>query len=262
MCLFMNKITNFLCLSLLLLGATVLGMNVPDEQLGQELIEAVARGDLEAVKGLIEQGVSVEAEDILGWNPLVWGAMNGREAMCRLLIENKASLEAKDNDGCTALSWAAGSSHEAMCRLLIANKASVEAKDNHGRTPLIYAVMNSHEDICRLLIDAQLEEARKNKAAIATFLGIVRKRSHHLPCHMQYDVAKLIARQAFESVRQQKQLVIEQINIMGCYTSIAYNLEMRIRLLEHLNRQMNVPINALKSEETVNKKHKITKKHK
>jgi hypothetical protein len=93
----------------------------------------------------------------------------------------------------------------------------------------------------------QLEEARKSKAAIATFLGIVRKRSYHLPCHMQYDVAKLIARQAFESVQQDKQLVVEQINEV-------FSLEKRTRLLEHLNRQMNVRINALKPEETANKK--------
>jgi hypothetical protein len=93
----------------------------------------------------------------------------------------------------------------------------------------------------------QLEEARKNKASVVTFLGIVRKRSYHLPCHMQYDVAKLIARQAFESVQQDKQLVVEQINEV-------FSLEKRTRLLEHLNRQMNVRINALKLEETANKK--------
>jgi hypothetical protein len=211
------------------------------------LMHAAQFGYEAVCKLLIANKASVEAKNNDGWTPLIWAAANGHETICRLLIANKASVEAKDNDGWTPLIYAANCGHESVCKLLIANKASIEVKSNDGWTPLMRAARCGHDVVCMLLIDVQLEEARKSKAAIATFLGVARKRSYHLPCHMQYDVAKLIARQAFESVQQDKQLVVEQINEV-------FSLEKRTRLLEHLNRQMNVRINALKLEETANKK--------
>jgi hypothetical protein len=243
----MNKITNFLCLSLLLLGATALGMNILDEQLGRELLSAAASGNYEEVEILIAQGASIEAKDINGATPLSWAAGQGYENVCELLIGSKASIESKSNGGTTPLICAAAMNRDAACRLLIANKASIEAKDSNGWTPLMFAACYGYESVCGFLIDVQLEEARKNKAAVATFLGVARKRAENLPCLMQYDVAKMIARQACETVKRAKQPVIDQINMINI-------VEKRIALLGHLNQQMNTPINALKSEETVNKK--------
>jgi hypothetical protein len=260
----MNKITNFLCLNLLLLGATVLGMNNPDEQ----LLDAAHGGDLDEVEILIAQGASVNAKNESRWTPLIYAAMRGYEAVCKLLIEKNASVEAKDNDGRTPLIWAATMGHEAVCRLLIAkkalievksnygstplmhaaqfgyeavcklliaNKASVEAKDNDGWTPLIWAARCGHDVVCMLLIDVQLEEARKSKAAIATFLGIVKKRRDNLPCHIHYDVAKIIARQAFESVQQDKQCVVAQIGKGGIQA-------LKDSLKAHVNQKLNESI--------------------
>jgi len=168
----MNKITNLLCLNFLLLGATALGMDNPAKQ----LLDAVRRGNLGEVERLIREGVSIEA---------------------------------KDNDGWTSLFYASARGHEDVCWLLIVNKASVGAKSNGGSTPLMIAAEYGSKDVCKLLIDAQLESARKNKAAIATFLGIVRKRKQNLPCLTPNDVAKIIACQTFQLAMWP---VIEQIN--------------------------------------------------
>jgi ankyrin repeat protein len=289
----MNKITNFLCLSLLLLGATALGMNTP----GKQLIEVAKIGDIEGVQRLLEQEVSVDTRDNCGRTPLMWAALNGHEDMCklliankasvgvyeadglnplifaildgnkdvcklliankasvevefsgrwvplhyaachghkdvcRLLIENKASIDAKSRIGETPLHIAALHGRKDVCGLLIEHKASVDAKDNDGRPPLVVAAHNGYENACRLLIDVQLESARKAKAAIVTFLGIVKKRGKNLPCHMHYDVAKIIDRQAFEIVRQKNWSVIEQIN--------QFNDQAKTRWLAYVNQQMN-----------------------
>jgi ankyrin repeat protein len=261
----MDKITNFLCLSILLLGATALGMDYTNAKLDQELLNASRNGNLEGVQRLIKEGASVEAKNDYGWSPLLLAAKYGQDAMCkllinknasveakdnygrtplllaanygykavcRLLIENKASVQVKNNNGSTPLHWAAFESHEAVCRLLIENKASVEAKNNDGLTPLERAACNGREGICRLLIDIQVERARKNKAAIVIFLGIVRKRSRNLPCHMHYDVAKIIACQAFETVQRDKRSVVEQINEL--------NKEKRTKWLAYIHQQMNL----------------------
>jgi hypothetical protein len=225
----MNKITNFLCLSLLLLGATALGMNILDEQLGRELLSAARNGSEDVCRLLIANKALVNAKDNFEQTSLICAACNGHKAICRLLIENKALVEAKDNYGWTPLSWAATNGYKDVCRLLIANKASVEAKDNDGLTSLFWAATNYREDVCKLLIDVQLESVKKNKATTVTFLGIVRKRNHILPCHMHYDVAKMIARQVFQLA---KWPVVEQINGIS-------NSEKRVKWLAYVNQQMN-----------------------
>lgn len=299
----MNKITNFLCLSLLLLSATALGMDTPEEQ----LVKAAGKGQLEEVERLIAQGVSIEAtdrynctpmhraaqngcEDVcrlllgkgasvgaknnVGWTPLHWAALKGHTALCELLIENNALIDVKANDRETPLHCAIQTGKEAVCRLLILNKASLETKDYNGNTALHniaenYATAYAYKPVCKLLIenkasaemknnqgkiplacaidqsrragklliDAQLETAEKNKAAIITFLGIAAKRKERLyreqiPC----DVAQMIARQALEAVKRDRQSIIEQINKINKPSWIIDEW------LNYVKQQMNSPI--------------------
>jgi ankyrin repeat protein len=233
----MNKISNFLCLSLLLLGATALGMDNSERHLGVNnpellLLDAAENGNFQKIERLIAHDASVEAKDVNGFTSLMLAAFYGHEAVCGLLIANKASVEAKTNKGVTPLMCAAGSAKLAVCMLLIANKASAAAKDIDGWTPLIWAVRNRHKEVGKLLINAQLESIRKDEAAIITLLGISKKRQAKLSCHMPYDIAKIIARQALATVQQSKRLVIEQVNEIG-------NPEARAAWLVYANEQMN-----------------------
>lgn len=174
----MNKITNFLCLSLLLLGATAWGMDNPDKQ----LLDATRDGNLEKVQELIGQGASVDTKDVLECGLLYYAAMYG---------------------------------HEDMCKLLVASKASVDAKSHIGWTPLHIASMNGREDVCRFLIDVQLEPVIKDKAVMVAFLEIMKNSKSDLSRYMHYDVAKIIDRQAFQIVRQKNWSLIDQINNLG-----------------------------------------------
>jgi len=177
----MNKITNLLCLSFLLLGATGLGMNPSfasslasrgQVKLDAQLIEAAESGNFEDVQTLIRQGASIEAKGVYGR---------------------------------TAFYYAATSGHERICKLLIENRASIEAQDTEESTPLLCAAAHGKVNVCKLLIDAQLESAKKKKearTAIKTFLGIMSKRGQYVQCLMQYDVAKMIAQLACKTVQE------------------------------------------------------------
>jgi ankyrin repeat protein len=204
-----DRLTNFLCLNLLLLGATALGMDYTNARLGQELFNAAQHGNLEEAQRLIKEGASIEAKDNYGITPLILAAVTGHETMW------------------TPLMLAAIEGHEDVCKLLIDSKASVEAEDNDGWTPLRMAATDGHKAVCKLLIDTQL-----NKPAIATFLGIVRKRPQSLPCQMQYDVAKIIAHQAFQLA---KWPVIKQISMIA-------SKKKRAKWSAYVNQQMNSPI--------------------
>lgn len=222
----MNKIISSLCLSLLLLGATALGMSYPEWQLH----EAAKDGNLKKVERLIAQGVSIETKDNCGRTPLMWAAIFDHEDVCQLLIRNKASIEARDHGQMTPLLCAVKYGSQDACKLLMASKASLEVIDLHGQTPLMLTtrhdiivagpnrealckrLIDAQEAMIKLLIDAQLEPTITSKAAIVTLLGIAKKRQAKLSCHMPYDIAKIIAREACETIRQNKRSVIGQIN--------------------------------------------------
>ncbi len=46
-------------------------------ELGNALVEAAARGSLDAVRRMIGDGVRVDARDINGWTALMWSAYHG-----------------------------------------------------------------------------------------------------------------------------------------------------------------------------------------
>lgn len=224
-------------LSFLLLGISAAGMNNSDNQkqrnLNRQLFGAVEVGSFADVAELIEQGAQVDARGLVRATPLMDAAMHGYTNICRLLIENQASVNAKDAHEWTPL-YHGISGNANTCKLLIEHKALPDAKAFNGRTPLADAFGT---DICELLIGAQLEQARKDKALIITFLTIARKGYTQLLSQIPYDVIRMIAQEALKDVRLEKQHVVDQIRMM--------DKERQDRWLEYVNEQMNTPIKEI-----------------
>ena len=111
---------------------------------GEELsIHMAARkGDLEAVKRHLADGVNVNAKDphrrllgeLLQSTPMHLAARIGHKEILELLIAKGGDVNAKDKDGDTPLHGAALRKDFAV--LLIAEGANVNAKGKHGETPL------------------------------------------------------------------------------------------------------------------------------
>ena len=64
------------------------------------IYKAAEKGDLKAVKRLLEKGTNIKAKDELGRTPLHWATDKN---MVELLIANGADVNAKDNKGETPL---------------------------------------------------------------------------------------------------------------------------------------------------------------
>ncbi len=77
---------------LVLAGA--LGLHAWDA--GEDLLAASRKGDLGAVKTLIEKGAAIEAKTPYGQTPLYLAAMNGHEEVVRLLLEKGATADVRD----------------------------------------------------------------------------------------------------------------------------------------------------------------------
>jgi len=65
--------------------------------------EAVAEGNIEAVKRHLNAGTDLDAKNMVGLTPLHYAAANGHKEIAELLIEKGADLNAKDEDGGTPL---------------------------------------------------------------------------------------------------------------------------------------------------------------
>lgn len=265
----MNKFIMSLCLIALLFGSASRAMDVDSAALGKKLIKPVYCGDFEKVQELVGQCADLEVKDIYGDTPLICAARHGYQKSCKLLIESKAQLEANGVDEWPPLFWAASCGREQVCKLLIESKGQVNEKDSIGRAilmmaahqgrkpfcefligckarvdilnqwdegPLVFAIQSGKEQICEFLIDIMLTPIKQNLDAMVTFLGIKRKRRAALLCEIPYDVAKLIARQACESIKKEKHNVIAQIRRAQWGVDIE---KIRGVLLEYVDQQLN-----------------------
>ena len=94
-------------------------VNAQDQN--EEFFAAARKGDVAAVKGLLDKGVNVNA---------------------------------KTRYGATALSYACDKGHVELVKLLIERGADVNVKDTfYGEVPIGWALSHGHVDIIKLLLD-------------------------------------------------------------------------------------------------------------
>ncbi|MHC4082246.1 MAG: acyltransferase family protein [Planctomycetota bacterium] len=104
---------------------------------GRDIWTAAAYGDLEAVRGHVERGASLDDEEpIYGQSPLGWAVITDQREVIEYLLEAGADPSARYRDRNTALHTAAFFGRaEAAARLLDAG-AEVNARNVYGETPL------------------------------------------------------------------------------------------------------------------------------
>ncbi|MEM6793029.1 MAG: acyltransferase family protein [Acidobacteriota bacterium] len=100
-----------------------------------DLHEAVFRGDLEAVRRMLEAGSSPDALNFMGSTPLIVAAAEGRVEAAKLLIEAGAAVNLQSGDGSSALHTAAFFGRSRVARLLVEAGADSTLKNAYGQRP-------------------------------------------------------------------------------------------------------------------------------
>jgi len=155
-------------LALLLAVAAPVAAATPDD-----LLEAVRKGDVAAVRAALDAGVPVDAPFRYDRTALSFAAGRDNLEIVRLLLERGADVNEKDSFyGATPLSWAFDKGNAATARLLIEHGATAKADllgdaVDKGNPELVALVLEKvkvgAEDLSGALADAT--EAKNDKVA-------------------------------------------------------------------------------------------------
>jgi len=121
---------------------------------GSEIHQAVVRGDLEAVKTLIEkEPACIHSKDQEGNTPLYYAAGGSSQEIVKLLIQKGAHINDANLEGVIPMHVAAYAGRVPIAELLIEAGADINARNTFGDTPLHWAVFYGRKELVDLLVE-------------------------------------------------------------------------------------------------------------
>ncbi|MCX7355142.1 MAG: ankyrin repeat domain-containing protein [Alphaproteobacteria bacterium] len=119
------------------------------------LQDAVAHGDVAAVRALAARGEDANGRDREGRTAMINAGWRGDGAMVESLLEVGADPDIVDNEGRTSIMWAAGNGYPNVVERLIKAGVELDLKDKTGRTAVTSAALNGHTDVVKALVTAK-----------------------------------------------------------------------------------------------------------
>lgn len=162
------------------------GATVPETV--DDFHRAVYRGELEAVKQALSDGVAVDALGAERRTALMFASFQGKTDIVSFLLQQGADPKATDFNGGTALMLASlGASVESVKMLLEAgaDPNTVEKLDNW--TALMFAASEGHKDVCQALLDGGADPSLKDRNGRTAF-DLAKAKEHQ-------DVVELLSKQ-------------------------------------------------------------------
>lgn len=118
------------------------------------LIRASSKGDLAAVKKLVNDGADVDEQSAGGRTALIEAAWGGYADVVKYLVEKGANINFSDNSGYTALMRASEDGHNTVVAYLVQKGADVNVRGKvRGTTALMLAAEQGHVKVLEILLD-------------------------------------------------------------------------------------------------------------
>jgi uncharacterized protein len=120
-----------------------------------KLVDEIRRGNLDAVRELLDRGVPIEMKDpnFSQATPLAFAVSRKKTDIAKFLIDRGADVNARDIDGMTSLIWAVVNSDPEMVDILVAKGADVNAIHS-GVSVLMNAISMNNEAMVDKLLNA------------------------------------------------------------------------------------------------------------
>jgi uncharacterized protein len=149
-----------LTLAALLLPLAGRPLAAEELSVGARFAVAIEKGDLDAVKELVEGGAAADTPIDYGeneWTPLMKAAWEGDLPIAEYLVSKGAKLESSNQDKETPLHEAIGREHVAVVRFLVEKGAKVNSVDARKFTPLHKAAAAGNVEIVKILVAAKAD---------------------------------------------------------------------------------------------------------
>jgi len=157
---------------------SVAGLAAPVSDL--DMLEAVKRGDQDAVRSLLRQDADVNATQPDGSTALAWAVHRNDLDMADLLIHSGANLNVENNLGVTPLSLACTNGSAPMVQKLLGAGANPNAALRSGETPLMTCSRTGNVDAVKSLLaggaDPNAKESRRGQSAL--MWAVAQKHAH------------------------------------------------------------------------------------
>lgn len=138
-----------------------------DKKNANSLLGAVLSEKKEAVQFLLDYGIDVNGETILGVSPLIAASIIGSDEIIKSLIAAGADINSQEIDkGHTALIAAVQAEHISSVKLLIAAGVDVNIQNNKGATALMWAA-SYNKDITQALLTAGADVNIQNNHSLS-----------------------------------------------------------------------------------------------
>ncbi len=164
----------------------------PDNDPGQQLIEAAKQGDATQVTRLLKRGADVNSRErngqlaLMGYSALMWAASKGHLEVAEHLLANGAAVNAGDSKNRSALMMAAAGGHLDLVALLVEAGADIHARSKYDDTALLTAAGGGHNEVVEWLLTMGAEVNAANDLAETALMAAA------LRGHTQ-TVARLLA---------------------------------------------------------------------
>jgi ankyrin repeat protein len=137
------------------------------------LVEAAGRGDLPAVRRLVEGGMSIEQRDARGRTPVLAATDGNHLEVVRYLIARGADVNAQDQQQDSAFLLAGARGYTEIVRAALAAGADFKVRNRFGGNALIPACERAHVDTVQLLLATRIDVDHVNNLGWTCLLEAV-----------------------------------------------------------------------------------------
>ena len=145
----------------------------PADRRPSTLVAAAARGDVESVRRLLDDGAPVNARDRNGRTAVTAAALGDHVDVVRVLIDAGADVDLQDADRNNPLLVCGETGNVAMLREVLRANPDVRRTNRFGGTALIPASDRGHVDMVRALLRTDIDVDHVNRLGWTALLEAV-----------------------------------------------------------------------------------------